>query len=43
MSAQAEQQAEPTGLQSLAYRYLPILAWLPAYNRAQLMPDAVAA
>ncbi len=43
MSAQAEQQAERTGLQSLAYRYLPILAWLPAYNRAQLMPDAVAA
>ena len=43
MSAPAEQQADPTGLQSLAYRYLPILAWLPAYNRAQLMPDAVAA
>lgn len=43
MTSPAEQQPERTGLQSLAYRYVPILGWLPAYNRAHLMPDAVAA
>ena len=43
MTSQAEPQAERTGPQSLAYRYLPVLAWLPAYNRALLVPDAVAA
>ncbi len=30
-------------MQSLAYRYVPILAWLPEYRRADLMPDALAA
>ncbi len=43
MTSPAEQQPERTGLQSLAYRYVPILGWLPAYKRAHLVPDAVAA
>ncbi len=43
MPSNAEQQPERTSLQSLAYRYVPILRWLPAYDRAHLMPDAVAA
>ena len=42
MTSQAEQPG-PTGLRSLAYRYVPIVAWLPEYKRAHLMPDAVAA
>ena len=43
MTSQAEQQPERTGLKSLAYRYVPILGWLPEYQRANLMPDALAA
>jgi high affinity sulfate transporter 1 len=43
MTTQPKQPPENTGLQSLAYRYVPILTWLPAYNRASLVPDAVAA
>lgn len=34
---------EPAGLTAVAYRYLPILEWLPAYKRAWLTPDAIAA
>ncbi|MCI0818496.1 MAG: SulP family inorganic anion transporter [Chloroflexi bacterium] len=43
MTSQADQSPERTGLLSLAYHYVPILAWLPEYNRAHLMPDAFAA
>jgi SulP family sulfate permease len=28
----------PSGIR----RYIPILTWLPAYNRANLRPDAIA-
>ena len=42
MTSQAEPQEDRTGLQSLAYRYVPILAWQPEYNRARLVPDALA-
>ena len=43
MTSQPKQQPERTGLRSVAYRYVPILAWLPEYNRAHLVPDALAA
>ncbi len=42
MSAQAEQQSEQGGLKGLAYRYLPILEWLPAYQLSWLRYDAIA-
>ena len=34
---------KPAGLTAVAYRYLPILEWLPSYQRAWLTPDAIAA
>ncbi len=43
MTSAAEQEPKRTGLQSVAHRYVPILGWLPEYNRANLMPDALAA
>ncbi len=43
MSAQAEQQEERTLLRELAHRYVPILEWLPKYQRRWLRPDAIAA
>ena len=43
MSAQAEPQQERTRLRELADRYLPILGWLPKYQRRWLRPDAISA
>ena len=36
-------QAERTRLRELAHRYVPILEWLPKYQRRWLRPDAIAA
>ena len=43
MSAQAEQQEGRSRLRELAHRYVPILEWLPKYQRGWLRPDAIAA
>ena len=43
MSEQPEQQKETHHFRQLAYRYMPILEWLPKYQRKWLRPDAIAA
>ncbi len=43
MSAQAEPQQKRTRLRELADRYVPILEWLPRYQRRWLRPDAISA
>ena len=43
MGKQADQQEERTHLRELAYKYVPILDWLPKYQRKWLRPDAITA
>ena len=43
MSAQAEPQQGRARLRELAHQYVPILEWLPKYQRRWLRPDAISA
>jgi high affinity sulfate transporter 1 len=43
MSEQANQPEERTRLRELTYKYVPILDWLPKYQRKWLRPDAITA